>query len=60
MSSEPERGQWAYNGRMSDVIFLGVAAVFFVLMALYVRLCDRMIGPDEVATDVDPTSRTSR
>ena len=43
----------AYNGRMSDVIFLGIAFAFFVLTALYVRLCDHMIGPDDVATDVD-------
>ncbi len=32
---------------MSDVIFIAVMLAFFVLCALYVQLCDRMIGPDE-------------
>jgi hypothetical protein len=34
---------------MSDVIFIAVMIAFFVLCALYVSLCDRMIGSDEVA-----------
>jgi hypothetical protein len=34
---------------MSDVVFIAVMVVFFVLCALYVQLCDRMIGPDELA-----------
>ena len=41
-----------YNGCMSDVILLGIAVAFFVVTTLYVRLCDHMIGPDDVATDV--------
>ena len=42
---------------MSDVVFIAVIVVFFVLCALYVQLCDRMIGPDELALagkDTDP------
>ncbi len=34
---------------MSDVVFIAVMIVFFVLCALYVQLCDRMIGSDELA-----------
>ena len=28
------------------------------LAALYVRLCDRMIGPDQTTTDVEPVQTT--
>lgn len=35
---------------MSDVIFIAVMIAFFVLCALYVSVCDRMIGPDELTT----------
>jgi hypothetical protein len=34
---------------MSDVVFIAVMIVFFVLCTLYVQLCDRMIGSDELA-----------
>ncbi len=34
---------------MSDVIFIALMIVFFILCTLYVQLCDRMIGPDELA-----------
>lgn len=34
---------------MSDVIFIAVLLAFFVLCALYVQLCDHMIGPDDPA-----------
>jgi hypothetical protein len=37
---------------VSDVIFIAVLIVFFVLCALYVQLCDRMIGSDEMAPSV--------
>jgi hypothetical protein len=39
----------AYNELMSDFIYIAVMILFFVLCALYVHLCDRMIGPDEMA-----------
>jgi hypothetical protein len=35
---------------MSDVIFIAIMIAFFVLCALYVQLCDHMIGPDDLAT----------
>ncbi|HEY4608166.1 MAG TPA: hypothetical protein VIH06_03160 [Ilumatobacteraceae bacterium] len=53
MSSPVVAPLWAYNRRMSDVIFIGVVLGFFALAALYVRLCDSMIGPDEMTTDVE-------
>ena len=34
---------------MSDVIFIAVILAFFVVCLLYVQLCDRMIGSDELA-----------
>jgi hypothetical protein len=37
---------------VSDVIFIAVLVAFFVLCALYVQLCDRMIGSDELAMAV--------
>ena len=40
---------------MSDVIFIAVMIVFFVLCALYVQLCDHMIGSDEVAMPAQST-----
>jgi hypothetical protein len=34
---------------VSDVIFISALIAFFVICALYVQLCDRMIGPDDPA-----------
>ena len=34
---------------MQDVVYLAVTVAFFVLSALFVVLCDRIIGPDDVA-----------
>lgn len=31
---------------MRDVIYLAITAAFFAACAGYVRLCDRVIGPD--------------
>jgi len=49
----------AYNGPMSDVIFIAVVLAFFALTALYVRLCDNMLGPDEMTTDTEPEAATT-
>ncbi len=40
---------------MADIIFIAVALAFFALCAVYVRLCDRIIGPDvfEVARQLE-------
>jgi len=32
---------------MSDIVLLGVLALFFGLAGLLVRGCDRILGPDE-------------
>jgi hypothetical protein len=37
---------------MSDVIFIALMIAFFILCTLYVQLCDRMIGSDDLALSV--------
>ena len=32
---------------MADVIFVAVICAFFALCVVYIRWCDRIIGPDE-------------
>ncbi|HEY7438359.1 MAG TPA: hypothetical protein VIC35_03085 [Acidimicrobiia bacterium] len=47
---------------MGDLIFVGVVLVFFGLMAGFVVLCDRVIGPDsssDLAVDHDEEIATS-
>jgi hypothetical protein len=44
---------------MSDVIFIAVVIAFFVLCALYVQLCDHMIGSDDLALSVQGTDTSS-
>ena len=39
---------------MGDLVYVPIVVVFFALMAGFVVLCDRMIGPDEVH-DTDAT-----
>lgn len=34
---------------MGDVVYLGVIAAFFSLAALFVKACERIVGPDEAA-----------
>ncbi len=34
---------------MADIVFVAIALAFFAICVLYVRWCDRIIGPDEVA-----------
>jgi hypothetical protein len=51
---------------MADLIFIGIIVVFFLIAALFVKACDRIIGPDEEAlaqrgtetTTPEPTDRT--
>ena len=33
---------------MADLIFVVITAAFFALSVAYVKLCDRIIGPDPV------------
>jgi hypothetical protein len=49
MGETPFQSLTTRSHPVSDVIFIAVMIVFFVLCALYVQLCDRMIGPDESA-----------
>ena len=32
---------------MADVIFVAVVCAFFALCVVYIRWCDRIIGPDD-------------
>lgn len=32
---------------MSDFVFIAATIVFFAICALYVRWCDKIIGPDD-------------
>jgi hypothetical protein len=34
---------------MQDFVFMAVLVVFFVLAGLFVKACDRIIGPDDEA-----------
>jgi hypothetical protein len=38
---------------MGDVVFVAVTVAFFTLAALFVRACDRLIGPDPDRADPD-------
>jgi hypothetical protein len=37
---------------MADAIFVVVLVAFFALSVLYVTWCNRIIGPDEISSDV--------
>ena len=36
---------------MADIILIAVTIAFFVICALYVQWCDRIIGPDDFGPD---------
>ena len=42
---------------MGDLVFVPIVFVFFGLMAGFVVVCDRMIGPDEVHDTDAPAVR---
>ena len=44
---------------MSDVIFIAVMIAFFVLCALYVNVCDRLIGTDDQSVEPALDSETA-
>ena len=39
---------------MGDLLFVVIIVAFFVLAAGFVRICDRIIGPDLELTDSSP------
>lgn len=47
---------------MADVVYLLVIAAFFALAALFVKACEAIIGPDELAAPavVDATGSEPR
>ena len=44
---------------MEDLIFIALLVAFFALALLFVRACERIIGPDVEATRVDAESQPS-
>jgi hypothetical protein len=38
---------------MADLILLGVLVAFFALAVLFVKACERIIGPDVETTRID-------
>lgn len=43
---------------MQDVIYVIITVAFFALAAGFVRICDRIIGPDPTPTDASETAPT--
>lgn len=41
-----------YNRGVADVVYLLITAAFFVLAIGFVRVCDRIIGPEPAAGDL--------
>jgi hypothetical protein len=44
---------------MGDVLFVAILVAFFALAIVFVRACDRIVGPDTGSLDVADTSATS-
>lgn len=44
---------------MADAIFVAVICAFFALCVVYIRWCDRIIGPDEFVAPADDDSTTA-
>ncbi len=38
---------------MADLLYLLVLVAFFALMVVFVRVCERIVGPDDVDGTVD-------
>ena len=41
---------------MADVIYVGVICAFFALCVVYIRWCDRIIGPDDLTAPASENS----
>jgi len=42
---------------VADLVFIVIVVAFFALCVGYVRLCDRIIGPDSPAREVVDSAR---
>ena len=57
----PDLRRRAYNGPVSDFIFIAATIVFFAICVLYVKWCDTIIGPDNFdAFDADTPDATDK
>ena len=45
---------------MTDVLFLAIILVFFVIAVLFVHACERIVGPDLEADAPSDTAETER
>jgi hypothetical protein len=45
---------------VTDLLFIAIAVAFFAVCVGYVRLCDRIIGPDPAARDSGDPGTTDR
>jgi hypothetical protein len=45
---------------MADLLFVIITVAFFVVCVGYVRVCDRIIGPDPAASTPSPTEEAER
>jgi len=45
---------------VADLLFVVITIAFFVLCVAYVRMCDRIIGPDPAAPPVEPHEDAER
>ena len=41
---------------MADLVYISIIVAFFSLCVVYLRWCDRIIGPDESRADRDDTA----
>ena len=45
---------------MADLLFVVITIAFFVLCVAYVRVCDRIIGPDPATPPAEPRQEADR
>lgn len=41
---------------MADLVYISIIVAFFALCVVYLRWCDRIIGPDESSADRNDTA----
>ena len=45
---------------VADLLFVVITIAFFVLCVAYVRVCDRIIGPDPATPPAEPREAAER